>query len=321
MRSLTPTAPSSWGGGAPGSDGQLAREARAHHLGAVPGGVGQHDGELLAAVARGDVDAGADVRAEDAADLSEHEVARRVPEAVVEVLEVVDVDHEQRQRQAVALGAGDLLVEALVEVAVVVEPREAVGDGLPLERAVQRGVGQRRGGLTGEDLQEFQFVVAEDEPLRARGSSSRPSAASPDTNGTTRRWPPDSSASAGASPSTARRRSSSSSTAASSPRGRGRRTSLEGNERLTAPEQQCHGAAGDGEQIGDVAPHLAEHGADVERRDQHAARLAAAPRAAGSGDRRAGTAARGGWRWRPALRGRARAPLRRGRRPARAPTR
>ena len=60
---------------------------------------------------------------------------------------------------------------------------------------------------------------------------------------------------------------------ASSPEGRGHRTRLEGDERLAAPEQQRHGAAGDGEEVGDVPPHLAEHGADVQRGDQHAARL------------------------------------------------
>ena len=55
--------------------------------------------------------------------------------------------------------------------------------------------------------------------------------------------------------------------------GRGRRTGREGDERLAAPQQQRHGDAGDGEQTGDFAADLAEHGADVQRGDQHAARL------------------------------------------------
>ena len=47
-------------------------------------------------------------------------------EAVVDQLEIVEVEYEQRQLAAVAVGARDLALEQLVEVALVVEPRERI---------------------------------------------------------------------------------------------------------------------------------------------------------------------------------------------------
>jgi len=55
----------------------------------------QHDRELLAAVARCDV-AFAQARAEDAGEDAECLVAGRMPVSVVEVLEMIEVDHQHR---------------------------------------------------------------------------------------------------------------------------------------------------------------------------------------------------------------------------------
>ena len=49
-------------------------------------------------------------------------------EGVVELLEVIDVEHQQRERETAALRALDLEGQALVEMAVVVEAGQAVGD-------------------------------------------------------------------------------------------------------------------------------------------------------------------------------------------------
>src|SRR4051812_49184128 len=60
--------------------------------GAVRPGLGQHDGELLAAVARDRVDL-AQAVLQAAGELAEHPVAESVPVAVVDGLEVVEVEH------------------------------------------------------------------------------------------------------------------------------------------------------------------------------------------------------------------------------------
>ncbi len=61
-------------------------------------------------------------------DLAEHAVADRVAVAVVDVLEVVDVHEAERERGAVLLGLRELALQPLVEVAVVAETRERIGE-------------------------------------------------------------------------------------------------------------------------------------------------------------------------------------------------
>ncbi len=60
---------------------------------------GEHDEELVAAVAHGQVVLAA-VVADDAGDATQHGVADRVRERVVDALEPVDVDEHDRQRQS-----------------------------------------------------------------------------------------------------------------------------------------------------------------------------------------------------------------------------
>ena len=90
-------------------------------------------GELLAAVARGAVRALPELSLQGLPHHAQQLVAHRVPEAVVDVLEVVEVEHEQGERLIVAPGPRDLVAQALPEVPVVVEPGEAVDDRLPLD--------------------------------------------------------------------------------------------------------------------------------------------------------------------------------------------
>src|SRR5690606_3579797 len=93
---------------------------------------GQHEEELLAAVAGDDVDL-ADAVAQAPRDLREDCVADDVPVSLVDALEVVDVEHRARERVAEALGSLELFREAGVEVTVVVEARQLVADRQPLE--------------------------------------------------------------------------------------------------------------------------------------------------------------------------------------------
>ena len=59
--------------------------------------------------------------------LCKHAVADRMSVAVVDLLEVVDVDEAQSHRCALLLCEGELALEAFVEVSVVAEARERVG--------------------------------------------------------------------------------------------------------------------------------------------------------------------------------------------------
>ena len=121
---------------------------------------GHDHGELLAADAADHV-GGADGRAQVVGELGEHLVADRVPEDVVHLLEVVDVDHHHGDVLVRARGVSQLAAEALVEVAVVVEAGERVGLRLALEpRADVRVVeGERR--RVAEPLGELELLVAE----------------------------------------------------------------------------------------------------------------------------------------------------------------
>jgi hypothetical protein len=63
--------------------------------------------------------------------LGEYVVALRMAERVVQLLEVVDVEQAHAERQALLLGLADVVGKALVEVAVVAEAGERVGEREP----------------------------------------------------------------------------------------------------------------------------------------------------------------------------------------------
>jgi len=76
----------------------------------------QHDHELLAAVSPCDV-LGAQALSEDGSKISQHGIAARMPVRIVHALEVVDVEHQDRERRRVPERESDLGVEAFFEVA------------------------------------------------------------------------------------------------------------------------------------------------------------------------------------------------------------
>ena len=92
---------------------------------------------------------------------AQQRVSGAMAEVVVVELEIVDVDHQKRQRQAVAMGARHLLGEALVEVALVVQTGETVGRGEQLEAAVQAGVLDGDRGQRSEGRGELAFLLGE----------------------------------------------------------------------------------------------------------------------------------------------------------------
>ena len=94
-------------------------------FGVLQRGLRQDHAELVAAEAPDDVGL-AQPRAQQRRDGAEQFVAGRVPVAVVDVLEVVDVDRQQRRRMAVALGVADDPLELVMEAAPVVEAGQRI---------------------------------------------------------------------------------------------------------------------------------------------------------------------------------------------------
>ena len=80
--------------------------------------------------------------AEARGDLREHAVADRVAEAIVDLLEVVDVEQAEGQRDAALLCLVEVALQPLVEVPVVPEPGQRVGEreAHGLEGAVHRAL-------------------------------------------------------------------------------------------------------------------------------------------------------------------------------------
>jgi hypothetical protein len=97
-------------------------------------GVGQEQHELVAAEAGRVVDV-AHVAAQDLGELVEHEVAEGVFRAVVDLLEVVDVEEKEGERRAMAFGALELLPHQVPEVPLGVEAGLEVADDLSFELA------------------------------------------------------------------------------------------------------------------------------------------------------------------------------------------
>jgi len=99
----------------------------------------QH-GELVVAQPRQGVDA-AQARLQPARGLREHVVAHRLPERVVDLLEVVEIEDHHREEAPAAIGAGDGVIQAVGEQRPVRQPgerfvmreaRERLLDALPL---------------------------------------------------------------------------------------------------------------------------------------------------------------------------------------------
>src|SRR6266571_374147 len=91
--------------------------------------LGKHHRELLAAITAGDV-AAADVTFQERTHLHEHLVACLVAGAVVDVLETVEIHHDQRKRRALAPCADQLPLQIVLQESAVVEGSQRVADRL-----------------------------------------------------------------------------------------------------------------------------------------------------------------------------------------------
>ena len=97
----------------------------------------EQDGELVAAEARHRI-GGAHRRAEPGGNLLEHEVSRRVPEAVVDRLEVVEVDEDDGDRETAALHAGERVLNAVGEERAIRKTRDRVVERLMRQLVLER---------------------------------------------------------------------------------------------------------------------------------------------------------------------------------------
>jgi hypothetical protein len=92
-------------------------------------GVGQDARKLLAAVARHHIGRTIQAALQCLGSAAQAVIARLVPVEIVEALEEVDVEQQQRQRRAVAPRTLPLVEQSLVEVTPVEDAREAVDEG------------------------------------------------------------------------------------------------------------------------------------------------------------------------------------------------
>src|SRR5262249_59736288 len=102
-------------------------------------GAGKDDQELLASPAAGQIDV-AHGLLEELGELAEDGVTGRVAEAVVDVLEPVQVGNHDREWAAETLEASEFRGEDLLALSAIREPRQTVDERLPLDDPVQSGV-------------------------------------------------------------------------------------------------------------------------------------------------------------------------------------
>src|SRR4051794_17396299 len=129
-------------------------------------GLGQDHDELLAAVATDHVDL-ADLIADPVGDLHHDGVAHLVAVGVVDLLEQVEVEHQDGQRPVEPAGALDLSAQGRLEEPVVAEAGEAIGDGKALRLLMQQHVVESNRGLTREGANRFEIGVVERLVVRA----------------------------------------------------------------------------------------------------------------------------------------------------------
>src|SRR5215831_7950007 len=122
--------------------------------------LGEDHGELVAADAAGEVRRPNDI-AHALGRLGESGVAREVTHAVVDLLEVVEVEDDQGELPLVAMRAGALARERLVEEAAVEQARERIEVGELPSFAEPARVLDRRAGVHCERLELASVVVAE----------------------------------------------------------------------------------------------------------------------------------------------------------------
>ena len=116
--------------------GHCGAHALGHLVGALRAGVGQDHGKFFAAHPRHDVD-DPHAAAQHLGDGAQHLVPGIVAEAVIDLLEMVHVQHQQAQGRSRAFDGGDFQPQAVVKSTPVAQAGERVGPGQLVEGQVQ----------------------------------------------------------------------------------------------------------------------------------------------------------------------------------------
>ena len=111
---------------------ELIAHAAAKRVGLLGFGLRQEQRELVAADAEGKIGSAQGAAKRTGREL-QHLIALQVAEAIIDVLELVQVEDDDGQVLDVALGAVEFLVAVLVEKASIVEAGERVGGGVYLQ--------------------------------------------------------------------------------------------------------------------------------------------------------------------------------------------
>jgi len=101
--------------------------------------LGQHDHELVTRIPSEELLA-PNPLADQGREFAQHQITGQVPVAVVDRLEVVHVEEQQRERSLVALSTRDLAVRELLEITPIVDLRQTVKDGHAVDLFVVRGL-------------------------------------------------------------------------------------------------------------------------------------------------------------------------------------
>src|SRR5208282_1106740 len=104
---------------------------------------------------------------EDAGDGAQNIVADHVSEVVVDLLEVVQIDHEDTDAASVAGGAGDLLDQAGVEITAIEYAGKPVAVGQLTHAIDVAGILGGRGQDVGDRFQGLNIIGLEPFALRA----------------------------------------------------------------------------------------------------------------------------------------------------------
>ncbi len=104
---------------------------------------------------------------EDRGNGAQNIVAQHVPELVVDLLEVIEIDHEDADAAAIAGGAGDLIDQAGLEIAAIEYPGESVAICELTNPVDIAGVLGRRGQNVGDGFERLNVIGEECFVLRA----------------------------------------------------------------------------------------------------------------------------------------------------------
>lgn len=128
--------------------------------GDVEVGTGQDEREFLATVAAGDVFA-AGVARDELSECCQQGIAAFMAVVIVETLEVIDIEHDDRERLLATACAGCFARQRIFHVAAVEKSRQRIVQRLMTQRFLQMQVGQRERQLLGDRLHRLAFGIGE----------------------------------------------------------------------------------------------------------------------------------------------------------------